>query len=368
MATPQWLETKGGPTNYVFNLKKNIESLGSKVIIASPESSQIKESKYKSICRIFLLLIKNQPDVIHIHGRLNYILPAVVYKYICRRLNLNIIFTFHTQPVLKSYLEDKIKPKKSYGLISGTLGSFLLKLCDHRVSVSKSIMENINTYTYLKVLNYEVIPSGANVIEVDSDEFNKLRFKYNLNCSCLVISTIGVFSWDWKVAGHKLLLEALVIVKVKYPNLRLLIAGDGRYDEYLRGIVKELNLQKNVVFLGNIDSSACLLSISDLYAHMGLNEGFPLSIVEAMIQGKPIIAVNKGGIPEVITNGETGLLVDVDPNEIAFAIFKIIENNELSKTLSENAKKIALKELTWSKITSKYMKLYESKKHEGWIY
>jgi glycosyltransferase involved in cell wall biosynthesis len=362
MATPQWLETKGGPTNYVFNLKRNLENLGQKVIIAAPDAKQFgdsSESRFKTIYRIFILLIKHQPDVIHIHGRLNYIVPAIVYKYLLRRLNLNIIFTFHTQPVWKGYLDNHIEPKKSYGLFNGSLGSLLLKFCNHRVSVSESIIKNINKHTHLRVLDCKVVPSGANEFIMDTEESENLRLQYNLTTDNLVISTIGVFSWDWKVAGHKLLLETLNNVKLRYPEVKLLIVGDGRYGGLLRDMVRNLNLDDNVIFLGYVESTAGVLSISDLYVHTGLNEGFPLSIVEAMIQGRAIIAVDQGGIPEVIFDGVTGLLTGIDSKELADAILKLAENRELAKELGGNAKKVALAELTWNNITTSYMKLYE---------
>ena len=358
MATPQWLETKGGPTNYVFNLKKNLENLKNIVIIASPHLN--KESRFAFAIRILKTLIIQQPDIIHIHGRLNYIIPAVIYKFLMLKLNLKIIFTFHTQPIWRGYLDGENSPKTSYRLINGILGSFLLKFCSFRVSVCKSIVDNINNYTYLKVKDFKIINSGADDITVEEDEGKNLCQKYAINNrKNFIISTVGVFSWDWKVAGHILLIQALVKVKLIYPEVKLLIAGDGRYGLLLKKIVNDLRLESNVEFLGNIPSTAGILSISNIYVHMGLNEGFPLSLVEAMIQKKPIIAVNQGGIPEVISHRINGLLVNANSSDLASAIFEVIQNRELADELGSNARNKAILEYTWAEITKQYIKLYE---------
>ena len=358
MATPQWLETKGGPTNYVFNLKKNLEDFNYTVIIASPNLN--KENRLSFAIRIFKKLIIHRPEVIHVHGRLNYIFPAVIYKYLMLKLDLKIIFTFHTQPVWMGYLDHEKSPKTSYRLLNGFIGSLLLKFCNYRVSVSKSIIDNINKYTHLRVKDFEIINSGADNIAVEENERIDLLQKYaDKRRKSFIVSTVGVFSWDWKVAGHILLINALLEVKLTFPYIKLLIAGDGRYGLFLRKIVKDLRLDSNVEFLGNIPSTAGILSISNIYVHMGLNEGFPLSLVEAMIQGKPIIAVNKGGIPEVISHRLSGLLVNANSSDLASAIIELIQNREFADELGSNARIKAIQDYTWVEITKQYIKLYE---------
>lgn len=364
MITPQWLKTKGGPTNYVLNLKLNLEADGHKVFIVTsdnyPEVNNFNTTPGLRDIQITRLLIKISPDIIHIHGRLHYIPSALIYKYIFNKKS-KIIFTFHTQPHIENYLNEYKSQIEPYIGLQGKIGSFLLNSCDVVVSVSDSIVKNLTNYCAMKIKDYKVIQSGADEVEYDKLACEKFR-KENLSLQAYpILSSIGVLSWDWKVLGHKISIEAISILKKSYPNITLLIAGDGLYRSYLMEVAESLGVKDNIVFCGNIDDPNLILYLSDVYVHMALNEGSPLAVIEAMMVKKTIIAANKGGIPGIIKDDETGLLIEPTAENLANKLIELFEDREKSKKLGENAYIYAVKNHSWRKITNSYLSLYLKK-------
>ncbi|MFZ3115584.1 MAG: glycosyltransferase family 4 protein [Syntrophales bacterium] len=361
MITPQWLGTKGGPTNYVKNLKLNLEADAHKVSILTsdyyPGVNIFSTMPGLRDIQIIKHLIKISPDIIHIHGRLHYILSAGVYKHIFKA-KTKIIFTFHTQPQIEDYLSEGKKQKLPYTGLEGKIGSFLLNHCDVVASVSDSIIKNIKKYCDMKVTDYIVIQSGSNRTEREEMICEAFKKKNVKESSYPILSSIGVFSWDWKVLGHKITIEAINILKGKYPNITLLIAGDGPYREYLMKIVESLSLKDNVVFCGNMEDPSAILHVADFYVHMALNEGSPLAVIEAMRAKKTIIAANKGGIPEIITDGETGILIEPSAVNLANKLIELIENKEICSNIGMNAYMYAVQNLSWREITNLYISIY----------
>ena len=117
--------------------------------------------------------------------------------------------------------------------------------------------------------------------------------------------------------GHEHLIRAAVLV----PGAFFVIAGDGPERERLESLVRESGIEERVRFLGQRSDVGALLAASDLVVLPSLYEGLPLSVLEAMAAGKPVIATSVGGVGEAIRDGESGLLVrPADPSALAAAI------------------------------------------------
>lgn len=356
MLVAQWTKITGGPTTYVFNLTKHLRSLGCKIEILCPEHSPdayyYDNRLWLRWITIVLKLVKLKPNIIHIHGRLNHIIPALIYKNIFSRKSI-IIFTFHTQPTIQSFdPECKEKIIISYSGLLGIIGSILIKFTDQVTSVSGSIIENINTATRLFVPNgYIVIPSGADPTKFVVSSDNKLSKHFE-------ISTIGVTMYDWKYSGHVISIQAINILRSKINNIRLNIIGDGVYTPKLKKLVSSLGINEYVRFLGNRSDINDLLSNTRIYIHMALNEGCSLGIIEAMMAGKPVIVSNCGGNPEIVTNNYTGIVIEPSQYLLADAIERLYNDLELMSSLSKNAAFETRRNHNWNLITLKYFELF----------
>jgi len=364
MITPQWLRTKGGPTTTVYHLANQMRTRGHTVeILTSEKDSGVSTFDERLFVREFQIirrLLEFRPDVIHIHGRLHFVPSAWIYQALFSP-RTRILFTFHTQPRYRKYLPDAPEVRKPYTGLQAVPAKFLLHVCDRITSVSKSLVESLNENSNLGISDYAVIPSGAPTISINPQEVEQFKGQYALESCYPILSTVGVFAYDWKVAGHQIAIEAVKILSRKFPRIKLLIVGDGIYRRYLVEQVNTLGVGENIVFCGYMDKPEIPVGLSDIYVHMGLNEGSPLSVVEAMLAGKPIVAVNLGGIPEILTQNQTGILIEPDAERLAEAVAYLLANKDERLRLASNARSYAYAKLNWASIAELYLSLFKGR-------
>jgi len=251
------------------------------------------------------------------------------------------------------------KPAKERGLIRQVIFNRLLRYCDATTYVSSSLMKSLEK-TGIKIVNSVVIPNGVIEKTVYSEDIVNFKQKYNLKDRYPILSMIASLTWDWKVKGIEILINAFKKVLTSKPTAKLLLVGDGQYRKYLEDYVNKENLKERVIFTGNMDNPFIALSTCDIYCHISLNEACPVAPLEAMITGKPIIASNDAGLPEIITDGLNGILVNSDSNSVAKAILSLVKNSNLVRKLSENAIISAKTKFSWKKIAKEYIKLYKN--------
>ena len=121
-----------------------------------------------------------------------------------------------------------------------------------------------------------------------------------------IFGTVGRLT---KVKGQSLLLKAFAEVCRKDQNALLVIAGKGPLETDLRSLAAELNIQNRVIFLGYRKDIPCVLRAYDVFVFPSLSEGLPLSLIEAMLTGIPVIASNVGGVPEILNDSNLGNMV-----------------------------------------------------------
>lgn len=168
--------------------------------------------------------------------------------------------------------------------------------------------------------------------------------------------------------GHLAVLNALVGLKPRIPNLRYLIVGDGLMKDQLHRTVRELSLEDVVSFVGEVSDQertallhACdvfVMPNSDILRPDGVldTEGFGIGFLEASACGKPSIAGKAGGAPEAVSDGQTGILVDpANTNELEDAIFRLFSDRDLALRLGRGGKQRVEREFTWDELTEKYL-------------
>jgi phosphatidylinositol alpha-1,6-mannosyltransferase len=163
--------------------------------------------------------------------------------------------------------------------------------------------------------------------------------------------------------GHAVVLRALRQVSERIPGVIYEIVGTGPERERLEQLTRELQLESRVRFHGQVseDEKRRFLNECDLFvlpcrATPTDFEGFGLVFLEAMQYGKPVIGGLSGGVPEVIRDGETGLLVQPDdPDELARAIVSILESRVKARELGENGRRNVREKYQWDRIAKTYL-------------
>ena len=136
------------------------------------------------------------------------------------------------------------------------------------------------------------------------------------------------------VKGQSDLLTGFAAAREENPSLKLVVIGDGELRDDLEGQATALGIAESTRFLGWRDDVAELLDGMDLFALTSLNEGLGLAIIEAMAKRLPVVATSVGGVPEVVDDGQTGLLVRAEDHDaIAEAITRLASDVDLRKTM-----------------------------------
>lgn len=171
---------------------------------------------------------------------------------------------------------------------------------------------------------------------------------------------VGAVSSLAPVKGHALLLEAFAAARREVPWLRLLIVGDGPARAAVEAHVARLGLAGDVRRVGAVRQLGDLLAAMDLFASAALSEGFGINLLEAMTAGLPCVAFRVGGIPEVVGEGATGLLVrPLDVRAFAEALIRLGRDDRLRATLGTTGPARVASAFTPAHYLDRLQRLYE---------
>ena len=160
-----------------------------------------------------------------------------------------------------------------------------------------------------------------------------IRREFDVPPSAKLLGTVGRMHPQ---KGHVYLLTALRRVRERFPDARLLVVGDGRLRAQLQSQVHEQQLEDGVTFTGVRSDIPEILSALDLFVLPSLWEGLPNVILEAMAAGLPVVATAVGGAPELVADGQTGLLVPPAQAEaLEQAIMQMLENPAQAKNMGQ---------------------------------
>lgn len=180
-------------------------------------------------------------------------------------------------------------------------------------------------------------------------------------------SVVGCVARMVDVKGHAYLIQAAKEVLREYPKVKFLLVGDGPLKEELKSLSEKLGLEKNIIFTGMRRDIPEMLSVMDIFVlPSSLREGCPLSILEAMAMSKPIVATRIGGVPEEVSDGQSGILVaPKDAESLARGIIKLISDKDKAKEMGRVGRKIFedkfSKEIMLNNIESLYEDLAKNK-------
>jgi glycosyltransferase involved in cell wall biosynthesis len=205
------------------------------------------------------------------------------------------------------------------------------------VACSETVRDVARELGYLE-RKLTVIPNG-----VDMARFRDLptraaaRRTLRLPADGPILISVG---WLYEHKGHSYLLEAMARVHQEFPRATLLLAGEAKEEQrtVLRQAVERLDLGGVVRFLGHRDDVLLLLAGSDVFVMPSLREGFPMSLLEAGAAGRPAVATSVGGIPEIVDDGVTGILVPPkDHGALAEALLSLLRDPRRMQSMGEAA-------------------------------
>ena len=216
------------------------------------------------------------------------------------------------------------------------------------ISLTQSMKEDVLSYTRMPHEKVKVVPLGTDLQQFNPSHFNKneARAIFGLPTQGFTIGVLGRLD---KLKGQHILLRAIPEVVRQHPDVMFLIAGDETigehgYKEYLMRLSRRLDIERYVKYIPFTNDVPRLMAALDVFVLPSFSETFGLVVVEAMAMERPIIATNAGGLPEIITNGKTGLLIKPhDATAVAWAIHRVLSDAALRSSLGHLAREEALK-------------------------
>ena len=143
---------------------------------------------------------------------------------------------------------------------------------------------------------------------------------------------------------------------------RMVIIGGGPKQEECSRLIEELHLENRVYMLGHRENACAILKDADIFCLFSRWEGLPVSILEAMCAGLPVVANGVGGIPELVANGETGFLVDgLDLDAAAEALAALVGDSALRRAMGAAARQAAMEKFMLGPMVCGYRRLYEQR-------
>jgi len=232
---------------------------------------------------------------------------------------------------------------------------FLFRQAKVITATSRFLADMTRHYTNKEV---HVVPFG-----VDCEVFRPTE---RINTSSVV--TLGFIKHLKAQCGPEYLIQVMSLIAAKHPQTRLLMAGSGEMRSQLEALTRQLGLTRSVSFLGAVEHHRVpeLLKNVDIFVMPSIWEGFGVAAVEAEAMEIPVVATRVGGIPEIIVDGETGILVELGNSEqLAQAILTLIENPALRRQMGERGRKHVLANYRWKDNAALMERLYHGFVHSS---
>ncbi|WP_256988834.1 glycosyltransferase [Bacillus sp. EB106-08-02-XG196] len=360
--------TVGGGPNHVYTLLSNLDKKYKAVLVCPNDGpffekfnhlnnvrvKEINIRKVKLVNFIALLrLIKEEKiHLIHSHGK-----GAGLYSRVVGIIKgKKVVHTFHGI----HYHKDQSTLYKvlylSYEIIMSFFTNYFIN-----VSQSEKLLAE-----KLKIL----LPINKSKVIFNAVDIEELRNQSKISMNNAIYENIkklkeenyllyGMVANFYFAKGHEFLIQSLSLLD---PDLKikLILIGDGPLMDEMVELAKKLNVENRVLFLGSQDGIYNYLTKIDVFVLCSRWEGMPISLIEAMYAGKPIIGTNVVGIKEIVRHMENGLLVESEsPTAIANAINLMYSNDEQRKTFGKNSVMVAESTFSLRKMIDEVEEIYD---------
>ena len=226
-------------------------------------------------------------------------------------------------------------------------------LSDHTVAVSRSLRAGLAEQLRMSPHAVRFVPNGVQGTPGSGDG---VKQELGLAPDDVLVLAVGSL---YPVKGHAVLIDAVAGME---PAARpfVAIAGSGFEEDNLRGRIEARGVQDRVRLLGYRADVPDLLAAADIYVMPSLSEGMPMAMIEAMLAARPVLASDTGGIGELISGPELGMLVPPgDPAALRRGILKLAGDPALRARLGEAGRRRAEADFTATAMAERYVRLYE---------
>jgi len=295
-------------------------------------------------------------SLVHFHT-IGFLETSYILSLICRKNHIPYIV--HVHGIFEFY-KNYVNSHPLARVIVRCLLTRWLKNAARILAISPADLEILEKFNVDRN-KIKIIPCGIDVSEFENIQEKYMPKKNKKFVNILYVGTI------YPNKGLEVLIEALVAMdKSKLNRLKVDIVGDTSkfpsYVEKIEKMIKKYGLSSIVRFRGYVDRRTLLMKyrLADIYVRPSMVESFGITVLEAMASETPVIVTDVGGAKTFVKNGETGLLVPPgDSQRLREAMEKLIDNNELRKSLAKNGRKFVVAHFSWSIIAQRIKNIYD---------
>lgn len=366
----------GGPSLHVVNLNKGLSSdrFESRLVIGSsnpgegsmldyaeengihplvvPEmvgEASLRPRDMKALRKLFRLIVDERPHIVHTHTAKAGFLGRLAARL--ARVPI-VIHTYHGH-VLDGYygfLRNWLLQRMERGLALTT---------DRIVAVSPLVKQDLLRYRIAPPEKISVIPLGFDLEPFFQCGSLKGEFRRELGLDP-GISLVGILGRIFPIKNHHLFLESAAQVAERESNVRFVIVGDGVLRSTIETYSENLGIRDQVIFTGWRRDLPRIYADLDALVISSNNEGTPVSVIEAMASGCPVVATRVGGLPDIVQNGETGYLVPAkQPQALATAILKLIADPQRAEQMGRSGQLSVREAFSTNRLVCDTENLYE---------
>lgn len=382
--------TVGGTATYVYNLCRHLVEIGWQVyLITQPSNTDAKAKWYSQdginiyrldipdilmkeilfprsfpiylLKQIHHIIIQLRPDIIHFASGWY---PLMVTRLCPGFAHIPIVWTIHNLPPHEHHLNiarnDRInkpfelvyfKAIRSFAKLSLRFYSYSRIIAASEATADKIAKEGVSPNKIC------IIPNGVDIPYLSNTEKQETKLP---NARHVVLTVAGIIEHK----GQLNIIKSAPEVIAKFPKVLFLLVGPIRskyYFSLLEEAIRELRLEQNVKVTGAVSQKDLLsyYQLCDLYLQPSLEEGFCITMLEAMACGKPVIGTPVGEIPKLITESKAGILIsDSSPVEISRAVIKLLASEEVRKEFGERAREYVTDSYSWEAVARQTASLY----------
>ncbi len=286
----------------------------------------------QALFRLYRIFLQKKPAIIHTHTSKAGILGR--WASFFARVPI-VVHTPHGH-IFYGY-HGKIKTK-----LFILIEKLTAMITDMIITLTKREKDDHIQFDISKSHKFAVIHSGVNLEDFSKNFVNSDELKRDLGIP-ITDSIVGTVGRLVEIKGHRYLLDAARLVLNKLPNVTFLLIGDGHLMTELINHASALGIKNKVIFGGWRGDVAQLINAFDIFVLPSLNEGMGRVLVEAMAMGKPIVASDIGGIPDLVKDGTNGILFPPrDVHAMAEAIMKLLLDRELARKMGKEGERTSL--------------------------
>jgi glycosyltransferase involved in cell wall biosynthesis len=300
---------------------------------------EVSPKVFVSALKLAGVVRREKIDVIHANTRVTQVLAALVSAWTRKPM----VTTCH-------------------GYFKRRLGRVLMPCWGRRViAISDQVRDHLAYDFDVPTDKIDLVYNGIDperFVPCTAAESAAQKQAWGIEADKKVVGHIGRLS---SVKGQKYMVLAADVLRARHPELRWVIVGDGKEGASLRRLMADKKLDDIVRLCPSAGNTSRALAAMDVFVMPSLQEGLGISILEAQAQGVPVVASRVGGIPTVIEDGVTGLLVSSgDPPAIAAAVGRLLEDHSLAQAIAARAKKRVAEAFTLDSMTQKTRAVYHS--------